>query len=309
MKTKQKMIKVLLFSFVLASTLTTVPLAQAELQVLPSRIYLSESQKTAQISLMHKGTKSARYRVDAVSYKMKSDGSLELVKDPTKAENSAVDYFRFSPRQVTVEPNIEQVIRLQLKWPEDAIPDADYTANLNIEAIEEEDESNAIRPSINAQAIPSEPPVSIPVIVRRGKPELNLKLQDFKTTIAADKTISYSVEVVKTGSAILHGDFVLLYFTEGNDKPTIVAQSNGVSSSIEKRSFTQTLSIDKFVKGRLVLEVREAVSDGGKVLATTSLETVAPPSSPLSVVRAKRVPSSAKRRLRPAGHKPLGTGR
>jgi hypothetical protein len=304
-------------------TLTkSIPIANAELQALPSRIHLSEEQKTAQVSLMNKGAKSARYRIDALPYRMKKDGSLEVLRDPTKAERSAVDFFRYSPRQVTVEPNSEQVVRLQLKWPEkgpekgpekDSVEtpaDADYYAYLSIEAVEEEDESNAIRPSANAQALPQEPPTLIPVVVRRGTPELKVTLENFKTTVAPDKTISYSVDVVKTGTAILQADFVLLYFIEGVEKPTTVAQSNGVTSVIERRTFTQTLSIAQFSKGKLVLEVRESLSDGAKLLASASLETLAPVSSPTP----SRLPSSSKRKrsqkgLRHSGvHTPSSSG-
>jgi hypothetical protein len=303
---------VLLAALSMLTLMRTMPLAQADLQALPNRIQLSEEQKTAQVSLMHKGNKSARYRIDAVPYRMKKDGSLEILKDPTKAERSAVDFFRYSPRQVTVEPNIEQVIRLQLKWPDEAIADADYFAYLSIEAIEEEDESNAVRPSATAQALPSEAPTLIPIVVRRGTPELKIVLENFKTTVAPDKTVSYSVDVVKTGTAILQADFVLLYFIEGIEKPTIVAQTNGVTSVVDRRSFTQTLSIDKFAKGKLVLEVRESLSDGAKLLATATQETIAPVSSPTP----SRLPSSLRKRSVPkrsgpkssassADHRPL----
>lgn len=260
----------------------------AELQVLPSRILLSDTQKTAQLSLIHKGPKATKYRINAVGIKMAEDGTTTIVSDPTKVEDSAVEYFRYSPRQVMIEPGTEQVVRLQLKLPEDpagAISDGDYQAQLTIEAIDDVMDEAAVRPAANSQEVLSEGPTAISVIVRKGSPELELRLENFKTTHGKDGNLSYSVDVLKNGAATLNADFVVLFkpavtelATERDGekkepKSEVVAQTNGITSFVAKRKVTQNLNRNAFEKGILILEVREPLNDGAKVLSTISIET------------------------------------
>ena len=273
--------------------------AFAELQVLPSRIQLSEGQKTGQISLVHKGPKATKYRINATGLKMDEDGTITEVADPTKAENSAVDYFRYSPRQVTIDPNSEQVVRLQIKLPEDAplLPDGDYQAQLSIEAVDEVVDEAAVHPSANSQELPKESPVRVPVIVRKGNPELKVRLENFKTTRGADGNLSYTVDVLKEGTAILNGDFVILFKPAETDppaeknpaKPEVITQANGITSFVSKRKMSQNLNRAAFDKGTLTLEVREPLNDGGKVLSSISIETGPLPILPIPT----RGPSAA----------------
>ena len=383
--------------------------AFAELQAVPSRILLTESDPTAQISIRERGEKAVRYRIEVAYYKMKKDGSIEQIPDPLLGFRSAADYFRFSPHQITLEPNVEQIVRLQMRLPEIKLPekleDADYLAQINFETTEEgdpsaaatapstssksksetsrksaenkeapdtrvpaaaaavgaaigvvpepvptpapsasplptptassdlkpvdaevvvreQDDSNSgsttsaegslreaasVTPSPTPLATPApeaSAPVptptptpaatpvpipmktvdpqaslkvhtvrSVPVIVRKGNPTAVIKLEGLKVVKQKDGSAGYSVEVVKTGNAVMFADFFLIFTSFAPDsKPVVVSQATGVPSYIDRRVVTYPLNTQTVENGTLTLEVRAPIPEGGKVLSSATLD-------------------------------------
>src|SRR4051812_33665959 len=104
--------------FVLASWLL-VSAAHATLQVFPTHVLLSDKNRTAQLALRHIGDAPAKYRISVVYYKMKPDGGMAIDKTPGPEDKFAEKYFRYSPRQVQLQPNVEQVVRVILRKPAD----------------------------------------------------------------------------------------------------------------------------------------------------------------------------------------------
>ena len=327
--------------------------ALAELQAVPARIFLTEADPTAQISIRERGEKPVRYRIEVAYYKMKKDGSIEQIPDPLLGFRSAADYFRFSPHQITLAPNVEQIVRLQIRLPEIKLPekleDADYLAQINFETTDEGDpkvsasdnvavpetrvpatghegsisgatssaaasgESGReaasvaappVPPSAAATAtttpVPAPPPTptpgatpvpipmktvdpqaslkvhtvrSVPVIVRKGNPTAKITLEDLKIAKQKDGTTGYSVEVVKAGNAVMFADFFLIFTAFAPDsKPMVVSQATGVPSYIDRRMVSYPLNVPSVETGTLTLEVRAPVSEGGKVLASATLD-------------------------------------
>lgn len=266
--------KLVLFRLAIAITIVfSTARAMANLQVFPTRVVLSDQIKTAQISVRHRGAKKMRYRIDVVYYKMKPDGSMEQIKDVNAGEKTAAGYFRYSPRQVELEPNVEQVVRLLLRTPPE-LAEGDYRAHLYFEGMDEGDEQPvaATDPNGAQMLLKARIAVAVPVVVRKGKPRLTVELSNLKLNKSAQGPSSYSVEVTRTGDAFLYGDFFVYHTPAGGKTPVLVSQSNGVSSYIEKRTVSYPLTDQNLGKGELKVELREPSSDGGKVLATVSTE-------------------------------------
>ena len=248
-------------------------LAHADLQVFPTRVVLSDGEKTAQVSIRHRGEKPMRYRIDAVYYKMLPDGRMEQLKDLKGVADSGIEYFRFSPRQVTLEPNIEQVVRVLLRLPADA-KDGEYRAHLYFEGMDEGDEKavQGTTPTGASMMLKARMAIAVPVIIRKGAPELKVALANLKTVKGAGEQLMYSVDVTREGKANLYGDFLVFHKPTGSDKEALVSQANGVSSYIDKRTVSFPLTVTKLEKGTLRVEVRQPVSDGGKVIASASTD-------------------------------------
>ena len=105
---------------------------RADLQVFPTRLVMSDQKRVVNLSLRHLGDKPGTYRVSAIFFRMKENGSMDPVNDPTEAERSLVKHLKFSPRQITISPNSEQVIRVMFSGPGKLV-EGDHRAHLHIE--------------------------------------------------------------------------------------------------------------------------------------------------------------------------------
>ena len=63
--------------FAVATSGQAVSQGLGDLSVTPTRIVLDSSQRSAQISLIHRGTQTATYRVSFQEMRMTEDGQLE----------------------------------------------------------------------------------------------------------------------------------------------------------------------------------------------------------------------------------------
>ena len=244
--------------------------SHAALQVFPIRIHLSDSKRVAQVSLRHSGSKPTEYKITSVFYRMKPDGSMEVVSDPKPEERSAIPMIRFSPRQTVVPPKEEQIVRVMLDKVKD-IPDGEYRAHLHFEPTSESEDSQVSvskseKVSLRLEARMA---VAVPVIFRHGKPTFEVKLSDFQLIQMPDKKPGFSLRMASDGNAFPFGDFeVFLQPKSGGDEKQI-GVVRGVASYLPQRKVAYPLTSDeKLDPGTVRVEFKGPQEDGGKVLAT-----------------------------------------
>ena len=246
--------------------------AHASLQVFPTRVELSDAKRVANISLRHLGAKASAYRVTAVFYRMKEDGSLELADNATAEEHSLTKFLRFSPRQATIPPNLEQVVRVMFSGG--ALEEGDYRAHLHFEPADEDDappvESKPGKISLNLR---SRVAVSIPVIFRKGNPTYTVALSDLSLTNNDGKQ-GYLLTMTSTGKAFPYGDFEAFFTPKGSTKAEAVGTVKGVASYLPKRTVAYTLSSKISGPGTLRIEFHEPDTNGEGTKALATVETV-----------------------------------
>jgi len=117
-------------AFMAAPFLLTQP-AQAgvgDLLVAPTRLVLTGG-RSAEVILNNIGDEPATYRISAEFRRMKPDGTLEEVADPSDSEKSARDMLMYAPRRVTLAPHEPQSIRIAARPPQ-GLPDGEYRVHL-----------------------------------------------------------------------------------------------------------------------------------------------------------------------------------
>lgn len=244
--------------------------AFASLQVFPLRVVLTDNNRNAQVSLRHKGNSKMKYRITTVYYEMLKDGSMRPLPDSSAVKDTAEKFFRFSPKQVLLEPDVEQIVRLSLRMPGDT-PDGEYRVHLRFEE-ESSAASQDAEGSQNAMlSLKAKMAVAIPIIVRKGRPSVSVKLEDLKFIKNKEKSFAFSVELTKEGTANAYGDFEVVS-VDKDDKQKVIGQINGVSSYIEKRLVSFPLAEEPSVPGKLILHYKKPVSDGGEIMATTQID-------------------------------------
>lgn len=249
------------------------------LQVYPTRVLLNDAKQVTNISLRHFGEKESSYRISTVFYRMKSDGNMEPVENPSDSERPLTKYLKFSPRVVTLAPRGEQVVRVVYRGPKD-LPEGEYRAHLHFEPTEAESGAEVIKlkgeNNINI-TLQAKIAVAVPVIFTHGKPSYETKLSSLQVVETKEKKPAISVDMSSSGSAYPFGDFVATFTPKGG-KPEVVAVARSIASYLPQRS-VMVPQVDekakKFSGGKLRVEFREAVTSGdGKVI--TSIERELP---------------------------------
>lgn len=251
----------------LPSVVFAASVSEANLQVLPTRVVLSSKQRTAQVTLKHTGKSEMRYRIKPIFYRMQPDGAMVEVT-PNENDRSAMTLFRYSPRQISLKPNVEQVVRVMMKTPAD-LPVGEYRAHLHFEAADdvapgERGEGQGSRLMLQARLA-----VAIPVVVKNGDVAVKARLSNPMLKIMPDGKAVYAVELTKETSAFVYGDF-FVSFKDEKGKVTELGAAKGVSSYIDKRIVSYPLEKKPSGKGTLVIELRSTEDEGGAVLASTS---------------------------------------
>ena len=116
----------LLFSPVLMGILLIYPsFSNASLVIFPTRIELSDQQKTNQLEIFHQESTTATYTIKAVFYRMDPNGAMTEVPNPSPKDRSAAPFLHFSPHSVTLKPNEKQMLRVMLTAPRN-LPPGEY---------------------------------------------------------------------------------------------------------------------------------------------------------------------------------------
>jgi hypothetical protein len=251
-------------------------LSFAVLQVVPTRVTLTDDARVGNLTLIHTGEKPGHYKVTAVFYRTKPDGTTEAVTDPREEERPLGKYLHFSPRQFTIQPNQERVIRVMYAGPK-GLPDGEYRAHLHFQPGDEDEgiPVMASKPGKIAMRLEAKLAVAIPIIYRHGKTSLTATLSDLTLVkMPADRTTDFQVTLLSQGNAFPFGDFFVFFTPKGGEAKQI-GMVRGASAYSDKRTFTYPLSLqpgEELINGVLMVEYRESADtavETPKVLAST----------------------------------------
>jgi len=261
--------------------LPVVAHAAANLMVTPSRVVFEDNVRTAQVTLINSGDTAGDFRISFIRQAMTEDGQFSPLDD--SAEGMFSDpLLRYSPRQISLQPGQSQVVRIMLRKPRD-LEQGEYRSHLLFQSIPKPT-SSAVeatvappKEGITVEIIPVIG-ISIPVIVRHGKLESQLTLER-PHIIPADKahpSPQIAVDMVRSGSSSVYGDFRAIYLRENGEKPLVIALANGIAvyTPNSVRHYSMPLSIPEGVsldKGKIRILFLESGKDEQQGLIAEAL--------------------------------------
>lgn len=253
-----------------------------DLLVAPTRIILEGTRRSSEVTLVNIGATPATYRISLTHLRMTEKGELQEITDVKPEDRIADPLVRYSPRQVTLEPNLAQTIRIQLRKPADlavgeyrshllfrAVPAAE-TAGGNVETANQQTEGILIRltPIYG---------ISIPLIVRHGQTSVSSKLSDVQLVPAStpNEAPAVSVRVNRIGNQSIYGDLKVRFIPASGGEEKVVGLIGGVAvySPLPYREVQVPLQFDEgqgLKKGRLQVTYTEEGLRGG-ILAEAEL--------------------------------------
>ena len=204
-----------------------------DLTVTPTRVVFEGRTRTAQISVINRGAKKATYRIAFFQMRMTEEGQLEEIETPGAGEQFADGFLRFSPREVTLEPELAQTVRLLVRKPAD-LPPGEYRSHLLLYAIPTDEQASPEVPGlkdkeIGIRLIPIYR-VSLPVIVREGDLAATATLGDLTLEPGSGAaTTSLSFRLRRDGDRSLYGDVTVTYVSADGRSARVVGEIKGLA--------------------------------------------------------------------------------
>lgn len=253
-----------------------------DLQVTPTRIVFANNQRSAEVSLVHRGTTEAEYRISFQNMRMTETGQLIAIEDGEEVDNPADPIIRYSPRQIVLQPGDAQSVRLLVRKPAN-LPSGEYRSHLlfravppenivaDIETLDELDEGE-----IRVQLVPIYG-VSIPVIIQHGNGSASVGLRDLviQSAISNDNPPTVTGRMDRSGEFSVYGNFAVIYDMPSGDQLE-VGRANGVAvyTNLDSRTFRLPLRLPDGIVlngGRLRVTYSARPDAGGAVLAEAEL--------------------------------------
>jgi P pilus assembly chaperone PapD len=257
-----------------------------DLLVAPTRVVFEGRTRAAELTLLNIGKQTATYRITFSHLRMTETGDLKEIDGPGPGDRFADDLVRYSPRQVTLDPNVAQTIRLQVRKPE-KLEDGEYRSHMLFRAVPPE---NA-QPSTAAETEAKDKPtgysirltpiygVSIPIIVRSGATSAKATLTDLavRPPEAAGEPSSLEMKLRREGNQSIYGNLRVV-FAPASGKEQVVAVMNGLAVYTPNADRIVRVALQPppgltLAKGRLKVTFSRA-EENGDVLA--SAETALP---------------------------------
>jgi hypothetical protein len=240
-----------------------------DLLVAPTRLVLNGG-RSAEIILNNIGDEPATYRISAEFRRMKPDGTLEEVTEPSASEISARDMLIFAPRRVTLAPREPQSIRIAARPPQ-GLPDGEYRVHLLFRAIPPStpvsQQASAPAKGVSFKLVPVYG-VTIPVIIRLGNLDVKAGIDNVHVENHDGKP-AIALDIERSGRRSTFGEVRVL--KPGVKDPIALSRAVAVYTELNQRAVV--LPVDESFKGTLAgpvtVQYVETYDDGTKTIAET----------------------------------------
>ncbi|HWR74338.1 MAG TPA: hypothetical protein VN276_01775 [Bacteroidales bacterium] len=226
--------------------------AQGNLLITPKRAVFEGNKRSIDLNLANVGEDTATYAISLVQIRMTEEGGFETITEPDEGQLFASPYLRFFPRSVTLGPNEAQTVKVQLVKAGGLAP-GEYRSHVYFRAVPEEkplgeEEVTQQDPaSISVKLVPIFG-ITIPVIIRVGKPDVSVTLSDLVLSFENDTIPKLKFTFNRAGNYSVYGDITVDHISPGGTV-TRVGIANGIAvyTPNTKRNFEFSLFTDKGV--------------------------------------------------------------
>lgn len=243
-----------------------------DLLLAPTRVVFEGRKRSAEVNLSNIGPDRATYRISLVRMDMDEAGSIkERPLDP--GSESLLSLFRFSPREVTLESQESQTVRIQVRKPAE-LPDGEYRLHMVF---------RAVPPAASSAPAPAEPSkglsirltpiygIAIPLIIRHGETAARVSISE-PALDPVKRTLHFRLD--RQGNQSVYGDLqATLHPPKGDSE--VLAQATGLAVYTPNPSRRVTLALPPSKAlppgSRIRITFARPPMEGGALLAETSL--------------------------------------
>lgn len=200
----------ILTTLVMAMLILAMP-ARAEVLVSPLRVYLDDDKRSATVILRNPSQGPRTYRLEWLEQSMSEDGVYSEYKEGETLKHSpASPYLRLSPRQITVQPNSNQSVRVEYRPGKDMAA-GEYRSHLIFRVVEELSEPYSTQKIAGGEddkgmtlMVSMQLSVAIPVVVRHQvaeAPQVKIASVDVVPATGPGQPLQLAVLIQRSGLA------------------------------------------------------------------------------------------------------------
>jgi P pilus assembly chaperone PapD len=252
----------LLFNLLLCSALLMSSLSAYGVSLSTYRIYLDNQNRDYNFVISNRDNVTQKCHLSITHHNIDEYGVPHMVMSNMLPKNSAVEFFRYSPRNFIIDKFGEQTVRFRLRKKKNTIAQ-EYRSYLAVNCKKEHPIDNINDANNNTAGISLTPQLihQVPIIIRPLRLKTQVEITDI-TTIEESKTISFSV--TRLGERSIFADIELI--NKQNNKRidlikniAIYPENNKKSFSLNKKGIDNKnllirLTEDKRTGGSLILE-------------------------------------------------------
>jgi P pilus assembly chaperone PapD len=254
-----------------------------DLAVAPTRIILEGRARTAQVSLLNKGSATAIYRISIINMQMTESGEYNRVEESGVDGGYADSLVRYAPRRVELTPGKSQTVRIILRKPS-GLKEGEYRSHILFQAVPDPTVGQSVEMTTKDEELSIRlivvPAITIPLIVRHGKLSASASLSDFRLdsdNSTPDGKPVLNFRISRSGSRSLFGDISVTYQPAGSTEKYVVGLINqlAVYTPNSHRNVALPLQVPEQIKlsaGRLLVEYRAQSAEEGDTLTRAEVE-------------------------------------
>jgi P pilus assembly chaperone PapD len=254
-----------------------------DLAVVPTRIILEGRQRTAQVSLLNKGSATATYRISIINMQMTESGEYRRVTESGVERGYAGSLVRYAPRQVELAPGDSQTVRIILRKP-GGLKEGEYRSHILFQSVPDPTAGQSVEATTREDGLSIRlivvPAITIPLIVRHGKLEATTSLSNLQldtSSATPDGRPSITFRINRSGERSVFGDVSITYVPRDSTQEYIIGEITqlAVYTPNAHRNVTMPLRVPEGVQlsgGRIAVQYRAHDGGGsGDVLAAAQL--------------------------------------
>lgn len=204
----------------------------ADMMIMPVRVFFKDGERMKSLTVLNKGAEQAVFRLSMQHKKQLPDGGYLNLGEPLMPGVDPSTWLVYSPRQVSLEPQGKQGIRLSLRRPAD-LPDGEYRVHLALD--------RTARDVISRDASPKDKVdtrmsiavgFAIPVVIRKGRNDAVATIKGFEVIAPnlkeKDQRARLMVDINRTGKFGTVGEVNVFWTPPGGGDEVMVGQQKGV---------------------------------------------------------------------------------
>jgi P pilus assembly chaperone PapD len=255
--------------------------ATASLMVAPIRVVFGDRTRSASVLILNTDKKPHTYRMGWKITKMKTDGSYEDLPDDANNPFSVSKMVVVSPKQITIQPDGRQNIRLSVRKPAN-LPPGEYRGHLVLETVPENEMRETQNENNSQKGISFGFRVafglSIPVIIRHQSTDFpDLKIDNIRFIPNDNPNTSgprLAFDLLRKGGELSPYGRIDVYLDSAEGSPRIGQKNNvAIFKDISKREMWIDLTRDVPPGSKIRIVYLGGEEYSGQNLATKYFET------------------------------------